>query len=403
MDDDRVGLAFRSDGEELARGGDRRDDPFDLRTALDLKAIGAIIGHPLGLEQLVELGHELQEIHAPIIARPVSSETGFGGKMVEVVRRQFFNLVTAVATLLLLTAACGEDKRAADSGFTVRMLTVRTMSGKWERAAERGLGRIAAELEADVARVRVDNPSDERRLLAEQGEAGIELVFCVGGYSESIVYSVASTYPDTIFVLFPGRTRAANVAGIRFLPEEVGYLAGAVAGFLAPDGRIGLLRGGGQPWLEPLEEGYVAGFKSRWKRTTTTVAEGAEGVWELSSSGVSVALYATDRADAEVLAAAHNAGVQLVVTDPELIAGAAHTVVAAVDVDVAEAMLRVAREVRDRTFTGREFAFDLGSGVLDLVMNPELAPDTLASASEVLEEARAEITAGLVEFDGLGL
>jgi basic membrane lipoprotein Med (substrate-binding protein (PBP1-ABC) superfamily) len=304
---------------------------------------------------------------------------------------------------MLLAAACGQDEQPTDASFSVRMLTVRTISGRWERAAERGLGRIAAELDADVARVRVDDPANERQLLAEQGRAGVNLVFCVGGYSESTLYSVATTYPNTVFIQLPGRARAANVAGIRFLPEEVGYLAGAVAGALAPDGRLGLLHGGGQPWLEPLEEGYVAGFKSRWRRTQVTVGEGADGVWQLSSAGVMMSLYATDRSDPEVLAAAHNAGVQLVVTDPDLIEVASHTVVAAVDVDVAEAMLRVSREVRDRTFAGREFAFDLGSGVLDVVVNPGLAPDTLAVANEALEEARAEITAGLVEFDGLGL
>jgi basic membrane lipoprotein Med (substrate-binding protein (PBP1-ABC) superfamily) len=323
--------------------------------------------------------------------------------MVEIVRYQPLKLVAAAVALMLLAAACGQDEQPTDASFSVRMLTVRTISGRWERAAERGLGRIAAELDADVARVRVDDPANERQLLAEQGRAGVNLVFCVGGYSESTLYSVATTYPNTVFIQLPGRARAANVAGIRFLPEEVGYLAGAVAGALAPDGRLGLLHGGGQPWLEPLEEGYVAGFKSRWRRTQVTVGEGADGVWQLSSAGVMMSLYATDRSDPEVLAAAHNAGVQLVVTDPDLIEVASHTVVAAVDVDVAEAMLRVSREVRDRTFAGREFAFDLGSGVLDVVVNPGLAPDTLAVANEALEEARAEITAGLVEFDGLGL
>jgi hypothetical protein len=52
---------------------------------------------------------------------------------------------------------------------------------------------------------------------------------------------------------------------------------------------------------------------------------------------------------------------------------------------------------------GRVFAFDLGSGVLDVVISPDMAPDSLAVAGEALEEARAEITAGLVEFDELGL
>jgi len=323
--------------------------------------------------------------------------------MVEVVRRQSSPLVFLVLVLVLLTEACGRDTQPTDTSFSVRVLTARTISGRWERAAERGLGRIAAELDADVARVRIADSADERKALTEQGRAGVSLVFCVGGYSETVLYSVATAFPKTVFVMLPGRARAENVAGIRFLPEEAGYLAGAVAGALNPDGQLGLLRGDGQPWLEPLEDGYVAGFKSRWRRAKVKIGEGPDGAWELSSAGILLSLYAADRVDPEVLAAAHNAGLRLVVTDPELLDEASDTVVAAVDFDVAEAMLRVTREVRDHTFEGRVFAFDLGSGVLDVVVNPALAPDTRTIAEEALEEARAEITAGLVEFDGLGL
>ena len=308
-----------------------------------------------------------------------------------------------VAVIAILAAACGPDTKHTDESFSVRVLTTRSVSERWERAAEQGLGRVATELGADVAQVRIEEPAHERNLLADQGRAGINLAFCVGGFSDTMLYSVANAFPNTAFVLLPGRVHGENVAGIRFLPEEVGYLAGAVAGALSPDGRLGLLRGGGQPWLEPLEEGYMAGFKSRWRRTKVTVGEGADGVWELSSAGVLLSLYSADGADPEVLAAAHNAGIQLVVTHPEFLDAASDTVVAAIDFDVAEAMLRVTREVRDHTFKGRVFTFDLGSGVLDVVINPALAPDIRSVAEEALEEARAEITAGLVEFDGLGL
>jgi basic membrane lipoprotein Med (substrate-binding protein (PBP1-ABC) superfamily) len=214
---------------------------------------------------------------------------------------------------------------------------------------------------------------------------------------------MANSYPKTVFVMLPGRVQAENVAGITFLPEEVGFLAGAVAGALSPDGQLGILRGDGQPWLDLLEEGYVAGIKDRWRRAVVRVGEGPDGAWELSSAGVLFALYSAGRASPETLAAAENAGLKLVVTDPELMDGESETVVAAVELDVPEAMIRVTREVRDHTFRGRVFAFDLGSGVLDILVNPALAPDTRTIAEEALEEARAEITAGLVEFDGLGL
>jgi hypothetical protein len=132
-------------------------------------------------------------------------------------------------------------------------------------------------------------------------------------------------------------------------------------------------------------------------------AEGPDGVWRLKSAGIGVALYASDRSDPAVLAAAYNAGILLVVSDPDSMKVEPEVVIAAVEVDLPEAMVRIAREVRDGTFSGRAFSFDLGSGVLDVALNPDLREDRLAVATDALEDARAEVTAGLVEFDGLGL
>ena len=58
--------------------------------------------------------------------------------MVWIVRNQPLKLVAATVTLLLLTVACGRDGQPPEASFSVRMLTVRTISGRWERAAERG-------------------------------------------------------------------------------------------------------------------------------------------------------------------------------------------------------------------------------------------------------------------------
>ena len=63
MNDDGLGLAIDGEGEEFSRCGNRGDDLFDFGTSLDLEAVGTVIGSALGLEQLVKLGHQLQEIH----------------------------------------------------------------------------------------------------------------------------------------------------------------------------------------------------------------------------------------------------------------------------------------------------------------------------------------------------
>ena len=310
-------------------------------------------------------------------------------------------LASLLAILVLGMSAC--SRREAPPDFSVRLLTSLAVSGRWERAAERGLGRIAAELDADVARIRVGDAADRRNRINDQGRAGVSLVFCVGNGFEKMLYSEVGAFPSTAFVLLQGRANAQNLGGIVFLPEEAGYLAGVVAGTGVPGEKVGILRGGGRRWLNQLENGFKAGFVSLRPGDEVVTAEGPEGVWQLARSGVGVALYSSDRADPAVLAAVHDAGLKLIVTGPELMESEPDLVVAAVEVDVAEAMLRVAREVKDGTFEGRIFAFDLGSGVLDLTLNETMEAENLRAVREAVEKARSEITAGFVEIAELGL
>jgi len=325
--------------------------------------------------------------------------------MVDAMRRSGYLVVALCLLMSIFMTACSRKEQEPAKSFTVRMISTGFLSGRWECEAERGLGLIAAELDADVARFRVEGESDVRARLAKQERTGAQLVFFVGAGAEKMLYSETAAFPGTAFVLLPGRVHGPNIGSIRFLPEEAGYVAGAVAGEIAPDRKVGLVRGAGGAWLEALEDGFVAGFRARQgrRRVAVEVAEGPDEVWKLRSAGIGVALYASDSSDPAVLAAAHNAGILLVATDPDLIDAEPEIVIAAVEVDVPEAMLRVAREVRDGTFSGRVFSFDLGSGILDVVLNPDLGEDREAAAADALEDARSEVTAGLVEFDGLGL
>lgn len=304
----------------------------------------------------------------------------------------------------LATAACGPAGPPPEPGFRVRLLTSVEITGRWERAAERGLGLIAAELDADVARSRARGRADRRDRLQALARAGVDLVFCVGPDVEPLVFTEAVAFPDTDFVVLPGEIHGANVASITFAPEEAGYLAGAVAAATTDRNVVGLLRGAGRPWLERLETGFVAGFSAVHPGAEVVTGEGADGPWELTGAGAEVALYSTDHVDPRVLAAVHDSGLALIGADPALLVAEPDVVIAAVDVDIAEAMLRVAREVHDRRFTGRVYAFDLGSGVLDVELNPNLAPPGRDSdLRESLERARSEITAGWVEIEELGI
>ncbi|MEE4271987.1 MAG: BMP family ABC transporter substrate-binding protein [Thermoanaerobaculales bacterium] len=300
--------------------------------------------------------------------------------------------------------SCRPPEVPSEPGFRVRLVTSVTISGRWEREAERGLGLIAAELDADIARTRAVGAADQRRALRRHAEEGIDLVFCVGPEAETLVYTEAVAFPDTDFVIIPGSVHGANIGSMAFMPEEVGYLAGAVAASAGEAEAVGLLRGSGRPWLEHLETGFAAGSSKTRPRIEIVTASGPDGPWDLVEAGAEIALYSTDRVEPRVLAAAHDAGLLLIAADPALMAAESEIVIASVDVDVADAMLRIAREVHDHRFIGQVFAFDLGSGVLDVVLNPELVDDEhTAGLRESLERARSEITAGWVEIEELGL
>lgn len=308
------------------------------------------------------------------------------------------------AVLLVSLVSCAPHPTPSDPGFRVRLVTSAPLSGRWECEAERGLGLIAATLDADVARVRARGSSDQRSQLRELGNQGADLVFCVGPQAESLVYTEAGAFPETDFVVVPGQIHGPNIGSVAFMPEEVGYLAAVAAVAFSDGAAVGVLRGSGRRWLAQLENGFAAGVEAAQPQTESIVSTGPEGPWELAERGVRVALYASDIVDRQLIAAAHDAGIAIIATDPALMEAEPDTVIAAVRIDVAEAMVRIAREVRDHRFMGRVFAFDLGSGVLDVELNPEFDNASgFERTREALERARSEITAGWIEIEELGI
>lgn len=315
-------------------------------------------------------------------------------------------LSAAVALGVLGHLGCGRGPapvQPSPAVFQVRLAISPQASERWERQAGRGLERIAAELGATVDRRRVADAVLTRDLVVDDSGRAADLVFCVGPDFANSVFTEAATFPSTRFVLVPGRGHSASVGGVEFLPAGAGYVAGVVAARLRPASVVGILRGAGSPWLEELERGFVAGYRSVLEDADVMVVGSSDGPWELAAAGVEIALYAADEPEGEALAAAHDAGVLLVAADSALLDEEADVIAAAVDVDVAEAMVRLAREVETGTFTGGEYAFDLGSGVLDVRLNPTLPGNQLPSLREALEMARSEVTAGIVEMEGFGM
>jgi simple sugar transport system substrate-binding protein/basic membrane protein A len=297
----------------------------------------------------------------------------------------------------------GSNTAMDEPSIKVRLLTSLPVSGRWERAAERGLGRIAAELGAGVTRRRALDSADQRDLVIEQGKQSIDLVFCVGPGFENIVFAEAHSFPHTRFVLLPGRANGDNVAGVEFVVEDAAWVAGVVSASLGTGQTAGVLHGIGGAWLEAVESGFAAGYRSTGRRRDVVSVHAADGPWRLAAREVEVALYATDWPETEVLAAAHDAGILLVTIGTDLMTAEPDVVAAAIQVDVAEAMVRIAREAKEGAFLGSVYTFDLGSGVLDVRLNRSMPDANLPAVRQSLEIAKSEVTAGIAELEGLGM
>ena len=409
--EDRVGVPIDGPGEQGTRCRHRRHDSLNIRLALDLEPVGTVVVHLVRVEELVELGDQLHQVHIAMVAHEgsgcrVGERSIRGGTIGHEMAARRLLLLAAVGLAALSLAACGREAaqpQPAEARLEVGLLVSAPASSRWEQQADRGLDRIAAELGATVRRATVTDAVVTRDLVVQASGRPADLVFCVGPDFANSVFTEAPSFPSTRFVLVPGRGHGANVAGIELLPAGAGYVAGVVAANLRPSAAVGVVRGAGEAWLEELERGFLAGFHSARRGAKVVVVDSADGPWRLAGDGVEIALYATDQPEDEVLAAAHDAGVLLVAADSALLIADPDVVAAAVQVDLAEAMVRLAREVRAGTFVGSQYAFDLGSGVLDVRLNPTLPGNQLPALREALELARSEVTAGIVEMEGLGM
>ncbi len=311
--------------------------------------------------------------------------------------------VSLVLALLVLVLSCRQPLPPAPvPALRVRVLTTDPVDQQLALEAQAGLARIKQELNADVGMLQ-GTERQRRTILRQLGEAKTDLIFCFGSALEAAVYTEAGTYPDTRFVLLPGSSSAGNVASISFQVEEAAFVGGVLAALLRQNHPVGVIEGEGGPWLTRVQEGFAAGLHSRARHTEIITAKGTDAPWQLAKAGVGVALYRAEHTSPEVLAAAHDAGILLIVTDAQALTAAPDVVLALIVADLETAMVRLAQEVLDGGFSPRVYAFDLGSGVVDLRLADRVEQLLSSELRAVLDRARADVTAGWVEIEQLGI
>lgn len=310
-------------------------------------------------------------------------------------------LTLASIGLLVLGSGC---RREAPTPSVVRLRVSLFLSydadPQWVRD-QASIGRVLDETYgAGFAVARVYTANERRTGIEAAASQGADLIVCVGSGFERTIQTVAPRYPRTAFVIDHGDVGGPNVARMEFLLSGAAYLGGVAAAVLAGS-TTGVLDLGKGPLTDDVETGFEQGFRCRFPWGEIDRVSGVEGIEVLADRRVAIALCAAGEPHAGLLAFAEASGVQLITVGQAVDSTLGESVAAAIVVDVAEAISRIAADVVDDTFIARVYAFDLGSGVVDLRLHPALSENV--DLAEALDQGRAAVNAGMVEIEGLGL
>jgi basic membrane protein A len=189
-------------------------------------------------------------------------------------------LITALAaSLVLALAACGGDDNESAGGTTTAGKALKvgliTDLGQlndrgFNQLAYEGLKRAQTELGIDGRVLESKSASDYVPNMATLARQGYDIIIGVGFAQGDAIATAARQFPKTKFVIIDVdqkslKGKPANVDGMLFREEQVGYLAGYLAGLEAKRAKgnaIGSVGGFKEPPVDRFIAGYQAGAKA---------------------------------------------------------------------------------------------------------------------------------------------
>ncbi len=304
--------------------------------------------------------------------------------------------------------ACGgstKRQKAPTNGFKVALVTTGPISDQgWNAGAYRGLLAIRDSLGARISNVQTQTPAEIDENFRQYGAQGYNLVFGHGFEYQDPAIRVAPLFPKTAFATTSGTKTAANVSGVAFAFSDGAYLAGIVAGAASHSGVIGTIGGTQLPPVVAAFKAFEAGARS--VNPAITVLTAYVGNWEDASAAKEQALAQIARgadvifqdADAAGLgvfqAARETKTVRVIGSNSDQNAIAPEVTLGSVVIDLPRAMMMIARDVKNGTFTGHVYRLGEADKVVRWVANPKLSTEITSVTLARLDSAKKIIDSG---------
>jgi basic membrane protein A and related proteins len=318
--------------------------------------------------------------------------------------QKFLSIALILFPLSLLGACTSHPSTDAKSTFKVALLTPGPVSDAgWNAAAYQGLELIKAKLGADTALVQTKSPADFEDAFRDFASRGFNLIFAHGFEYTDSALEVARSFPDTYFVVSSGSESSANVASITFNVDQATYVEGVLAAGVSKTGVVGAVGGIELPSIKLFFEGFKRGFLSvqpkgriliSYTGNFDDVGAAKEAALAQIGQGADVLIHNADAAGLGVFLAAEQGHVYAfgVFTNQNNVAP--DVVLASAVTSTPLAFLKIATEVRDKTFHPGMLEFGMQDGMVSVVFNPKLEPRIPAAALERARKVEHDLATG---------
>jgi basic membrane lipoprotein Med (substrate-binding protein (PBP1-ABC) superfamily) len=320
-------------------------------------------------------------------------------------RSRLARISRALAALLALgLAACGGGERESSPDvFRVGLLTPGSIrDAGWNQGAYEGLLRIRAELSAEIGHQQATTPQEFEAGFRDLAARGFDLVFGHGFEFQDAAAAVGREYPDCVFITTSGNTIRPNVAPIVFELEQATYVLGYVGGKLSRSAVLAELGGMEIPSVASTFAAFEAG--ARASRPQASVLRSYIGSWEdvaaakeatlaQVAQGADVLIHNADAAAAGFFQAVRERDVIAFGTNRDQNGLAPERVLASATLDIPQALLLVAREVKQGQFWARSIEYGLADGVVGIAWNEALLarldPSVRSDAERIADKIRS--------------
>ncbi len=198
----------------------------------------------------------------------------------------------------LHSSALAQAKKKSGKDLKVAIVFIGPVNdGGYNSAAYLGLEKVKSTIGAQTTYSEISF-ADVELTLRNYGAQGYDIVFGHSGTIQEGIKKIAPQFPNTRYILLAGRADGiGNLTAIDYKRDDIGFLAGVVAGVISKTGNVGIVQGMEFPSTRLIQAGHELGVKtvnpkakvfSSYLGTFDDMVKGKEAALAQISQGVDV-------------------------------------------------------------------------------------------------------------------